>query len=358
MASSADLVLVTGASGFIATHIVEQLLEAGYRVRGTVRSTKNEEKMKPLYELCPEANERLEFVKADLSNEKCWPEAVKDCTYVIHTASPFPVEAPKHEDDLIKPAVEGTISVIKAAQETGTVKRVVLTSSCEAVYHCDAVTGEKPLTEENWSDVKHHTMYPYGKSKTLAERAAWDFIEGIKEAKKIELAVINPSMVLGGPILCTGNTSSMAMPRMLLNKEMPLLPNVGFGVCDVHDVAKAHVKAMKLPEAAGHRHIVDSGFMWFKDMADVIEKEFKPQGYNIPKTVAWNFLIKITALFDATAKTLVPLLGVRQMFDNSRLKNVLGITPYPVEQSVIEICYSLIETGRVKKTNNYRGRPE
>ena len=355
MASPADLVLVTGASGFIATHIVQQLLKAGYRVRGTVRFTKNEEKMKPLYQLCPEANDRLEFVNADLSDEKCWPEAVKNCTYVIHTASPFPVEAPKHEDDLIKPAVEGTLSVIKAAQATGTVKRVVLTSSCEAVYHCDEVTGGKPLTEENWSDVKHHTMYPYGKSKTLA---AWDFINEITEDKKIELTVINPSLVLGGPILCAGNTSSMAIPRMLLNKEMPMLPNIGFGVCDVRDVAKAHVNAMKLPEAAGHRHIVDSGFMWFKDIAEVIEKEFKPQGYNIRKTVAWNFLIKITALFDATAKTLVPVLGVRQTFDNSRLKNVLGITPYPVEQSVIEICYSLIETGRVKKTRNYQGRPQ
>ena len=358
MASSTDLVLVTGASGFIATHIVQQVLEAGYRVRGTVRSTTNEEKMKPLYQLSPEANDRLEFVEADLLDEKCWPEALKDCTYVIHTASPFPEVSPKHEDDLIKPAVEGTISVIKAAQETGTVKRVVLTSSSEAIGHCDAATGEKPLTEGNWSDVKHHTMYPYAKSKTLAERAAWDFIEGIKEDKKIELAVINPSYTLGGPILCGGNATSMSIPRMLLNKEMPLLPNFGFGVCDVRDVAKAHVKAMKLPEAAGHRHIVDSGFMWLKDMADVIEKEFKPQGYNIPKTVAWNFLIKITALFDATAKTLLPVLGLRQIFDNSRLKNVLGITPYPVEHSVLEICYSLIETGRVKKTNNYQGRRE
>ena len=268
------------------------------------------------------------------------------------------MQSPKHEDDLIKPAVKGTVNVIKAAQETGTVKKIVLTSSTEVIGHCGPATGEKPLTEENWSDVKHHTMYPYAKSKTLAERAAWDFIAEITDEKKIELAVINPSMEFGGPILYTGNNSSMAFPIMLLNKEMPMLPNNGFGVCDVRDIAKAHVKAMKLPEAAGHRHIVDSGFMWFKDMADVIEKEFKPQGYNIPKTLAWNFLIKITALFDATAKTLVPVLGLRQIFDNSRLKNVLGITPYPVEQSVLEVCYSLIETGRVKKTNNYRGRPE
>ena len=356
MASSADLVLVTGASGFIATHIVQQLLEAGYRVRGTVRSTKNEEKMKALYQLCPEANDRLEFVEADLLDEKCWPEAVKDCTYVIHTASPIPLEAPKDEDDLIKPAVEGTINVIKAAQEIGTIKRVVLTSSSEAVYHCGAVEGEKPLTEENWSDVKHHTMYPYAKSKTLAERAAWNFIDGIKEEKKIELAVINPSFTLGGPILCGGNTTSMTIPKMILNNETPFLPNVGFGVADVRDVAKAHLNAMKLPEAAGHRHLVTSGFMWLKDMADVIEKEFKPQGYNIPTTVCWNFLFKMIALFDGGAKTLAPMLGIKKIYDNSRMKNVLGIAPHSAEEALLEICYSMIETGRVKKTSMYRGR--
>ena len=356
MASSTDLVLVTGASGFIATHIVQQLLEAGYRVRGTVRSTKNEEKMKPLYQLCPEANDRLEFVDADLLDEKCWPEAVKDCTYVIHTASPLPLDPPKHEDELIKPAVEGTISVLRAAQEAGTVNRVVLTSSTEAVYHCDAVEGEKPLTEENWSDVKHHTMYPYAKSKTLAERAAWDFIDGIPEEKKIELVVINPSFTAGGPILCPGNPAGITVIQMMLNKEIQFLPNVGFGVVDVRDVAKAHLNAMKLPEAAGHRHIITSSFMWLKDMAAVIEKEFKPQGYNIPTTVLWNFLVKISTLFYESAKNFAPMLDIKKIYDNTRMKNVLGITPRSAEEAVLETCYSLIETERVRKTSMYRGR--
>ena len=196
MVSTGELVSVTGATGYIATHIVQQLLQPGYRVRGTVTSLKNEEKVKPLYKLCPEANDKLELVECDL-DENCWDAAVKDCRYVLHTASPVPIANPEDEDEVIKPAVEGTMFVLRACQKAGTVKRIVLTSLIAAIAH---KIKNKPLTEEDWADLEPAIISKYGKGKTLAQRAAWEFI---KQNEKMELATINPSYVLG-PTICGG----------------------------------------------------------------------------------------------------------------------------------------------------------
>ena len=350
MASEEELVLVTGATGYIATHIVQQLLQAGYRVRGTVRSLKNEEKVKPLYELCPEANDKLELVECNLLDENCWDAAVKDCTYVLHTASPVPLVNPKDEDEVIKPAVDGTMFVLRASQKAGTVKRIVLTSSAAAIVYF-ANPKRRFLTEQDWSDLKYNNISVYSKSKTLAEKAAWDFI---KENGKMEMATINPTYVLG-PIICGGYASIMVILKRLLNAQAPILPNLSFAICDVRDVAAAHVKAMTVPEAAGHRHIVDNGSLWYYQIANVVDEEFRRQGYKIPTRTAPNFFFHIVALFDGTVKRILPALGNKSEFDNSRLRNVLGITPIPIQKSILDMCYSLIETGRVKKTPEYRG---
>lgn len=191
-----DLILVTGASGFIATHIVKQLLEKGYRVRGTVRSTKDEKKCAPLRNLVENARFPLELVEADLLNEDTWISAVKDCTYVLHTASPVPSKEPNHEDEIIKPAVNGTLSVLRAcAQEGSKVKRVVFTSSMAAIAG-DSYIPEHTYSEKDWSDP--YKLLPYYKSKTLAEKAAWDFIKSRQEENLpcFELSVINPGMCL------------------------------------------------------------------------------------------------------------------------------------------------------------------
>ena len=348
-----DLILVTGASGFVATHIIQQLLQTGYRVRGTVRSLKNDQKVKPLYELCPESNDKLELVECDLLDEQCWPAAVKDCTHVLHTASPFPASNPKNEDELIKPAVDGTLFVLKACQEAGTVKRVVLTSSMAAIAYRPNPDG-RVLTEDDWSDLDDPSVYPYIKSKTLAEKAAWDFVNSIEGEKKIELATINPTYIMG-PVLCGSTGTSMELPIRLLTRDMPMLPDIYFGICDVRDVAKAHIKAMTIPESVGHRHIVDNGTLSLKEIAIIIDKEFRPQGYNVPTTVAPKFLMRIAALFEPSVRMLLPSIGRRADLDNCRLVNVLGITPYPKEKSILDICYSVIETGRVKKTRQYHG---
>ena len=348
-----DLILVTGASGFLATHVVQQLLKSGFRVRGTVRSLKNQEKVAPLYKLCPEANHNLELVECDLMNKKCWSVAVKDCTFVLHTASPITTENPKDEDELVKPAVEGTLTVLRASKETGTVKRFVYTSSTVTIAHFHN-PDQRPMNEDDWSDISDRSWpyYPYVKSKTLAEKAAWDFINNIKGGNKMELTVVNPSLILG-PILCGSVFASMDMIKRLLDRSVPLLPRIGISICDVRDVAAAHIKAMLVPEAAGRRHIVDSGSLWFHDIANILDKEFRPLGYKIPTTNAPKCVMWLAGHFDGTVKMIYPSIGQKPEFDNYRLRNILDISPYPVNTSIIDMGYSLIDNGRVKKTKEY-----
>ena len=346
--------LVTGASGYIATHIVQQLQKAGYKVRGTVRSLKNEEKLKPLQELCPDAKYPLELVEADLTKSEGWVEAVTGCKYVMHVASPFPAENPANEDEIIKPAVDGTLYVMKACQEAKCVKRVVLTSSVVAVSNGFEVGGEKEYTEADWTDLKRPGIIAYNKSKTLAEKAAWDFVEGLAEEEKFELVVMNPAFVMG-PVLCGSFTTSMEVPKQLLEKQTPMLARVSFGLVDVRDVAAAHIAGMTVPEAVGKRHILCAGNMWLKEVAECLVKEFQPQGYNIPTKVAPYALLWLMARFDKTVKLLLPSVGKVTKLNNQRMVSVLGVTPRPMEDTLIEMCYSMIEGGKIKKTVGYKG---
>ena len=351
--AESELILVTGASGFIASHLVQQLLEQGYRVRGTVRSLKNETKIQPLKALGGEANKNLELVEGDLLDAECWAQIIEGCTYVMHTASPFPTQNPSHEDEVIKPAVDGTLNVLRAC--SGRVKRVVLTSSVAAIDsgHQSPPNG-KAYDETVWSNLdKSGTVYE--KSKHLAEKAAWDYVKGLPEEQKFELAVINPSLVVG-PLLTNVVGTSNAIICKIMNKEMPLLPKLSFNVIDVRAIAKAHIVAMKLPEAAGNRHIVCGERMLLSEMALQLEKEFKPMGYGIPTTNAPYPLMWIYGRFDKVVRDILPLIGVDAKYDDSRMRNVLEITPRPVNETLLDTGYSLIEAGHVKKTNKYKPR--
>ncbi|XP_077988278.1 uncharacterized protein LOC144442779 [Glandiceps talaboti] len=351
------VVLVTGASGFIASHVTQQLLRAGYRVRGTVRSLKNEKKVQPLYNLCPDSKHKLELVEADLSEPDSWQKAVEGCSNVLHIASPFPASVPKDENELIKPAVEGTTSVLKACQQVGGVKRVVVTSSIVAVTgNLDAnIDNDYLYSEKDWPNTDNLT--PYEKSKTLAEKAAWDFVENLKDDEKFELVTVQPGLATG-PVLSGTSCTSMELPRRLLNREMPAIPDISYPIVDVRDAAAAHIKAMIVPEAAGHRHALTAGNMWIKDMALVLQKEFKSQGYNVPTFVAPKFGLQIYALFDGTIKYILPGLGKISRFDNTRMKDILGIQPVSMEKSFVDMGYSLIELGVVPKKSKYRGPPK
>ncbi|PIK56104.1 putative NADPH-dependent methylglyoxal reductase GRP2 [Apostichopus japonicus] len=345
-------VLVTGASGYLASHVVQQLLQDGYQVRGTVRSLTNPLKVDPLKKLGEEAENRLELVEADLTNEECWKDAIEGCTYVCHTASPFPMATPADENEIIKPAVDGTLRVLKAC--TGKVKRVVLTSSVAAVGEVHS-TGVK-MTEADWTDLSKPNVDPYTKSKTLAEKAAWDYVDSLGDDDKFEMAVINPAFILGPVLTQQGGTSIDAIRRLMSGKD-PMLPRVAFSVVDVRDVAKAHVVAMTLPEAAGHRHIVCGETAWFTDMTAIMKEEFGPQGYNPTTRTMPRMLCTILSFFDSSMRLVKDRWEIVTSFDNTRMREVLKIEPIQPKPCIIEMVYSLIELGRIHKTPQYKGRP-
>ena len=353
-----ELVLVTGASGFIAAHVVQQLQLAGYRVRGTVRNLDNEQKVKPLREICPDAAYPLELVEADLLKPESWVDAVEGCTYVCHTASPLPVDQPKNEDELIKPAVEGTLSVLRAAKEAKCVKRVVLTGSVASMINGYAWDESKCIDEENWTDPDKKDIGTYPKSKTLAEKAAWDFVNDISDDDdcKFELVVLNPSFVIG-PVLSGVLSASMEVIKCLMQREMPMITRLHFGMIDVRDVAAAHVTALTADDVAGKRHILCNGAMWLKEIGEALEEEFKSQGYNIPLTEAPYVVMWLYARFDAPIRQLLPSVGRKMWLDNTRMREVLNIEPRPLKQAVIDMAYSMIEKGMVKKTAKYKGPP-
>ncbi|XP_054707123.1 uncharacterized protein LOC129216928 [Uloborus diversus] len=354
-ASKNELVLVTGASGFIALHIIDLLQREGYRVRGTVRSLKNEAKLKPLLNLCPNAKHKLELVEADLTRDGGWEQAAKDCTYVIHVASPFPNAPPKSLDDLMVPAVEGTKRVLKACASAGTVKRVVLTSSISAVHGESTNEEGRVYGEDDWSDVTSPAMDAYAKSKTLAEKAAWDFVRALPSGNRMELVTVNPSLVMGPSIsgvVCT----SLELIKRLMDGSMPLIPRLYISICDVRDVALAHLRAMIVPEAANKRHVVASAHLWLGDMAHILRNEFAPQGYFIPTWPAPYFSLWLYSFLDCSSKLILERIGKTYTFSNQRMKEVLKVEPRKAEDTLIDTVHGMIECGVVKKTKNYKPR--
>ena len=348
----ATVVLVTGASGFVATHVCYQLLQKGYKVRGTVRDPTNEKKCKPLRELCPDAKYPIELVKADLTDKECWMDVVKGCHFVCHVASPFPPDAPKNEEEVIRPAVDGTVSVLEACAKSGTVKRVVLTSSVAAVSNGFLWETGRIYNEKDWTDPSKAP--PYEKSKTLAEKAAWDFMEKLPDDQKFELAVINPTLVLG-PVMQGSNCTSMEIPLRLLLRQVPAVPKLNFPIIDVRDLAAGHVAALTSDKAAGNRHIMCSENLWFGEIAKIYAEEFKPQGYRIPTMVAPNWIIRIMGLTDPAIKSASRSLSRVGTYDTSQAKDHLGMQTRSARETVIDMAYSVIERGFVPKTAKYTG---
>lgn len=280
--------------------------------------------------------------------------AVQGCTHVIHVASPFPDRKPSNPEDLIKPAVDGTLAVLKAASAAGTVKRVVLTSSIAAVHDTSIALPKdkeesKTFDEESWTNTEDSNLDTYALSKTLAEKAAWDYIKDLPEDKKIDLAVINPGVVIG-PLLTKRYTTSHNAIKKLLDKSTPAVAKIQFNITDVRDVATAHVKALTLPEAVGKRHLIVNTAAWLKEIALVLQKEFRPQGYFIPVLTAPNALVRVSSIYDKSMKIVVPRLGKEVKYDNTRMTQVLKISPTDFEKTVIDTANSMIEHGIIKKS--------
>lgn len=345
-------VLVTGASGYLASHVVQQLLSGGRAaVRGTVRKLGDEAKVRHLRDLAPGARHPLELVEADLLSPDTWPPAVADMDYVLHVASPLPLATPRDENEVIRPAVEGTLNVLRACAKTPSVKRVVLTSSAMAVYAMSESPG-RDLTEDDWSDTAR--IEAYAKSKTLAERAAWDLVASLPDDEKFDLVVLNPTLILGPPLHATVS-ASVEMMVMLLARQTPMIPRLSLPIIDVRDVALAHVIAMTSPEAAGQRIILNNSSLWMQDVALLLKEVFGPQGYRVPTTIAPKPLLWVASLFDSKIKSVLPHLGVVYNYSNQKMKDILKIQPRNIRETVVEMAYGVIEAGFVRKTKDYKG---
>ncbi len=339
-----ETVLVTGASGFIAKHIVLQLLNAGHSVRGTLRSPGRAEEVRAAVGPHLEdkaAVDRLSFVTLDLEQDAGWAEAVRGCTVIMHTASPFPIAQPKDPDVLIRPAVEGTLRALRAAKAAG-IGRVILTSSSVAVLNTPLPAGRERYDERDWSDVADPKSTPYVKSKTLAERAAWDFVAG--EGKGIALTVINPCFVLGPP-LDEHFGSSVSVVRRMLKGRDPMVPKLGFACVDVRDIAALHLAAMDQPATTGQRIIGSGGEMWFDEMARALKAAYPAR--RIATMVAPKALLRVLALFDAEIRSILPAVGNMERVDNARAVTVLGRALRPPEEALVASAEYLVSRGLV-----------
>jgi nucleoside-diphosphate-sugar epimerase len=346
MATQANgaLVLVTGASGYIAGHCVRELLEHGYRVRGTVRKLSDARKTAHLQRIASATGGALELVEADLSADRGWREAAAGCTYVLHVASPFPAEVPKDENELIRPAVDGTKRVLEACAAAGTVERVVMTSSVAAIAFGHTDGGSTVRTEADWSQVENCEAYQ--KSKTLAERAAWELVSALPPGRRFELVVINPGFVLG-PLLNADAGTSCELIRKLMAREMPACPEIGFAPVDVRDVAIAHRLAMETPGAAGNRYICAGNHVWVQEIAKILAAEFNPRGYRVPTGRLPYWLMWIIARFDKAVHLALAYVGRKELVSSAKAQRELGWTMRPVLESVVDTARTMIEHGVV-----------
>ena len=333
-------VLVTGGSGFLASHVVLQLLNAGHAVRTTVRSLAREEGVRAmLRDAGADPGERLSFFAADLERDDGWAEAVAGCDSVIHVASPMPLAAPRTEDELIVPARDGVLRVLRAARDAK-VGRVVLTSTCGAIYYGHPPQKE-PFDETSWTDLRGE-MSAYVKSKAIAERAAWDFMAA--EGGALELAAINPSGIFG-PVLGRDFSSSIELVKRLM-KGAPGCPELYFGVVDVRDVAELHLRAMTDPAAKGERFIAVSGqAMSMRDIAKVLKARMGNAAAKVPTRQLPNWLVRTVALFDPGLRQLLPLLGNIRDATSAKAERVLGWKPRSREDAIVATAESLVRFG-------------
>ncbi|MEM8590981.1 MAG: NAD-dependent epimerase/dehydratase family protein [Pseudomonadota bacterium] len=328
----AETVLLTGITGFIAKRIAKDLLDAGYKVRGSLRSPTREAEVRAA--LNEPGTERLTFVTLDLSADDGWAEAMDGVSAVLHTASPFPLSNPKDENEVIRPAVDGTLRALRAAQAAG-ITRIVLTSSVVAIMYSGKPVGSG-YGPDDWTDVNHPAARPYVKSKTLAERVAWDFGA---EHPEMQLTVINPGLVTGTPLDPNYGASLELVERVLKGGD-PAIPDVGFPVVDVADVSKLHVDALTKPESIGKRVIAAGEFWTLPKMATLLKENYPNR--KISDRVAPKWLLRIIALFDPAVRTILPEVGTKMPTDNSETRAMFGINFVPGRDAILASAEAII----------------
>jgi nucleoside-diphosphate-sugar epimerase len=338
-------VLVTGGSGFIGSQAILQLLAAGHQVRTTVRNLAREPDVRAtLAGAGADPGERLTFVLADLERDDGWAGAAAGCDYVLHIASPFPASVPKDENELIVPARDGALRVLGAARNAG-VKRVVLTSSFAAIGYGHPEQSA-PFDETSWTDLEGPGVTAYVKSKTIAERAAWDFIA--TEGGTLELAVVNPVGVFG-PVLGKDFATSVLIVQRLMDGAVPGCPRLAFGAVDVRDVADLHLRAMTHPAANGQRYLACAGdFLTFVEIARTIKRRLGAAARRVPTRELPDVLVRLFALVDPTARQVIPELGKFKNATSAKAEQQLGWTPRSREDAIVATAESLVQRGLVK----------
>jgi dihydroflavonol-4-reductase len=335
-------VLVTGGSGYIGGWCIVELLRRGYRVRTTVRNPSREPEVRAAIGSQTNAHEHLSVHAADLMNDEHWEHAVEGCDYVLHVASPLPASQPKDPDVLIIPAREGTLRVLKAALDAD-VRRVVLTSSVAAIRGGNE-GRDRPLDETVWTNLDAPGLIPYVRSKTIAERAAWGLADerGMRE----RVAAVNPGIIVG-PLLSEDRSTSLLSIERLLN-GIPAVPRLGFSFVDVRDVVDLHLRAMTAREAGGERFIAVTQFLWMAEVAGILRERLGPTASKVPTRTAPDLLVRAMGLFDGAIRSFTRSLGKRTDYDTSNARELLGWSPRPIEDTIVEAAESLIEHGVVK----------
>jgi dihydroflavonol-4-reductase len=330
-------VLVTGGTGYLARWCIRELLGSGYTVHTTVRNPSGDRDL-PSQFAAPQETGQLRLFEADLLRDAGWGAAASGCDYVLHVASPFPAVQPKNPDDLIIPARDGTLRVLRAAFDAGA-RRVVVTSSSAAVRNPGAPARSRPLTEEDWADLGNPKLTPYAKSKTIAEESAWDYADEAGATDR--LAVVNPGAIIG-PLLGSHSSFSLQTVERLLNGAMPAVPRIGFSLVDVRDLVGLHLRAMSEPAAAGQRFLGTGTFLWLADIAAILRDELGEQASKVPSRQAPDVFLRLASLFDPSVRSIIAELGQRSDYSTDKAMTVLGWTRRPVRESVLDCARSLL----------------
>ncbi|MEZ5708896.1 MAG: NAD-dependent epimerase/dehydratase family protein [Blastomonas sp.] len=336
----ADRVLVTGGSGYVAGFIIRQLINEGWDVNTTIRNLSREAEVRSNLAV---DNDRVAFFQADLTGDVGWADAMAGCRHVLHVASPFPADAPRHEDELIVPAREGVLRALRFAKQAG-VERFVQTSSAAAIAY-GRPRGTYTFTEADWTNVESPDAYPYVKSKTIAERAARDWVA--VEGGAMQFASVNPSAVLG-PVLSGDFSASIELVRMLLDGAMPGCPDFGFAIVDVRDVADMHVRLLTAPDIANERFIAAGPFLRVVDVADILRGRLQGEARKVPTRKLPDWVVKLVALFDPRIRQVAGELGKVRNMDTSHARDKLGWEARPVADSIVDTARSLLDQGLLK----------
>jgi nucleoside-diphosphate-sugar epimerase len=341
---SSPKVLLTGITGFLGSHTAIQLLNKGYEVVGTLRDMGRADSIRAVLGKHTPHLDRLHLAQAELTDAQVWPRLMQGVQYVQHIASPFPRVLPKNDDELVVPAREGVLGILRAASASG-VKRVVLTSSSGAVlYGKPSAQRSGVFDETTWTDVTDmQDTTPYFRSKTIAERAAWDFMASDRSG--MELSTVLPGAILG-PLLEEDFSGSANIVIKSLDGSVPAVPNIGFDMVDVRSVAELLVLAMEKPQAANQRYIGSEGYLSFKDVADILRAAYPKR--RIPSRVLPNFAVRLFSYVDPTLKPILLDLGARRELNNNKAIQQLGWRPRTPKEGVLACAASAIALGVVK----------